>query len=504
VSPPIDGAADPSAAVPGPGATPVALARAMGTRDLVLFNLVAVIGLRWLATSAKSGPSSLVLWVLAAVLFFIPQGLAVSELSTLYPSEGGIYAWTRRRFGDGHGFFCGWCYWIVNVLYYPQLLISAAVVSTFAIGRGNTPLADSMPYVLTVCLVCLWLAVGLNIVGLSTGKWLQNVGGLGTYLTGLLVIGVGVLLVALHHPSANPITARSLVPNFRSFDEVNLWASIAFAFAGLELAATMGDEIEQPRRTLPRAVYLSAPLIAGVYLLGTWGLLQAVPTSSINIVSGFVQAVDQGARASGLPIAWLGVLAAIAYTVGCVGGIGAWLAGPARVAFVIGLDRYFPPAFARIHPRWKTPYVAILVQAILASVILLLPTLGKSSGTVQTFYLTLLDTQLLIYFVPFVYLFACILLDRAGDRADRARDREVATSSIIPGGAVGRACVGGAGLGVTLFAMAVALIHPSDQSATWWITKVLGGAIIFYLIGGAFYWRGTRAAGRAAAAAIAS
>jgi amino acid transporter len=494
VSPPVEAAVASATAEASPGA-PVGLTRALGTRDLVLFNLVAVIGLRWLATSAKAGPSSLALWVLAALLFFIPQGLAVSELSTLYPSEGGIYAWTRRRFGDGHGFFCGWCYWIVNVLYYPQLLISAAVVATFAIGKGNSPLADSMPYVLTVSLVCLWLAVGLNIVGLSTGKWLQNIGGIGTYLTGLLVIGVGVLLVARHHPGANPITARSLVPDFSSFDEVNLWASIAFAFAGLELAATMGDEIEQPRRTLPRAVYLSAPLIVGCYLLGTWALLTIVPIASINIVSGFVQAVDVGARASGLPIAWLGPLAAVAYTVGCIGGIGAWLAGPARVAFVIGLDRYFPPAFARIHPRWKTPYVAILVQAGLATLILLLPVLGKKIGSVETFYLTLLDTQLLIYFVPFVYLFACLLLDRAGDRADRTRE----SMRVIPGGAIGRACVGGAGMFVTLFAMAVALVHPSDQSAAWWIAKVLGGAIIFYLIGGAFYWRGTRAAGRVAA-----
>jgi amino acid transporter len=411
----------------------------------------------------------------------------VSELSTLYPSEGGIYAWTRRRFGDGHGFFCGWCYWIVNVLYYPQLLISTAVIATFVVGHGQTHLADSMPYVLTVSLAALWLAVGLNIVGLSTGKWLQNVGGIGTYFTGAIVIGIGVYAVVTHHPSANPITARRLIPNFRSFEEVNLWASIAFAFAGMELAACMGDEIENPRRTLPRAVYLSAPLIAGCYLIGTAALLWLLPTQNINVVSGFLQAIDVGARQTGRSLLWLAPLAAAAYTIGTIGGIGAWLSGPARVAFVIGLDRYLPPAFGRIHPRWKTPYVAILVQAVVASVILLLPILGRGT-TVESFYLALLDAQVLIYFVPFIYLFACILFDRAGDRSDRARE----TRAMIPGGAAGRLLAGGAGMFVTVFAMIVACVHPEGESEPWWVTRVVGGAGVFFLIGGYFYWRGAK------------
>src|SRR3989442_12183152 len=104
--------------------TPPKLQRALSLGDLVLFNIVAVIGLRWLATSAKAGPAALVLWLLAALLFFIPQGLTVVELSGRYPEEGGIYAWTKRALGEGHGFVCGGGYWICNVRYYPNLLIS--------------------------------------------------------------------------------------------------------------------------------------------------------------------------------------------------------------------------------------------------------------------------------------------------------------------------------------------------------------------------------------------
>ena len=99
------------------------LVRALKLRDLVLFNLVAVLGLRHLGTTAKFGPGSLLMWLIAAVFFFIPQGLAVMELSSRFPKEGGIYFWTKRALGEGHGFLCGWCYWINNVLYYPNLLI---------------------------------------------------------------------------------------------------------------------------------------------------------------------------------------------------------------------------------------------------------------------------------------------------------------------------------------------------------------------------------------------
>src|SRR5437660_415582 len=162
------------------------LARALKLRDLVLFNLVAVLGLRHLAVAAKYGPSSLVIWLIAAIFFFVPQGLAVIELSSRFPQEGGIYFWTKRALGEGHGFLCGWCYWINNVLYYPNLLISTAVIATYVVGRGESSLNDNWTYVLTVTLVCLWLAVILNIVGVGTGKWLQNAGGIGTYVPGMM------------------------------------------------------------------------------------------------------------------------------------------------------------------------------------------------------------------------------------------------------------------------------------------------------------------------------
>ncbi len=457
------------------------LVRALKLRDLVLFNLVAVLGLRHLAISAKFGPSSLILWVFAALLFFVPQGLAVIELSSRFPKEGGIYFWTKRALGEGHGFLCGWCYWINNVLYYPNLLISSAVIATYVIGYGETDLSTKWSYVLPVTLIALWLAAIINVIGLGTGKWLQNAGGIGSYIPGVILILLGLYGLWTGGP-ANPINSETMRPDFTDLPALNLLAAVAFAFAGLELSSTMGDEVENPRRNLPGSIFISAPLIALAYILGTAAVLWLVPNQEISLVAGFLQAISNGARGISEHLWWLAPMCAALYSVGTIGGVGAWLIGPARVAFVIGLDRYFPKEFGLVHPRWHTPYVAILVQAILATIFLLLSVVGKGTN-VEEVYLILLDTQVLIYFIPYIYLFIVFLLHRQ-------RGSTGGEAMLAPGGTLGAWVISLSGLFVTIFAMVVATIPPAGSTQPWrFRAKVIGGALGFILIGGLIYWR---------------
>ena len=457
------------------------LVRALKLRDLVLFNLVAVLGLRHLGTTAKFGPGSLLMWLIAAIFFFIPQGLAVTELSSRFPKEGGVYFWTKRALGEGHGFLCGWCYWVNNVLYYPTLLISAAVISTFMLGKTGTGLSDSWTYALPVTLGILWIAVSINIVGMGTGKWLQNAGGIGTYVPGLILIVLGIY-GATTTPSANEISAASLKPDLSNFSALNLLASIAFAFAGLELASIMGDEVDNPRRNLPRSIFISAPLIAMAYIVGTATVLWWIPSKDLNVVSGFLQAIKAGADKISPSLWWIAPFCAALYTIGNLGSVGAWLIGPARMAFVIGLDRYFPKAFAAVHPRWHTPYVAILVQATLGTIFLLVSVLGKGTS-IENAYLILLDTQILIYFIPYLYLFLVFLIHRR--KAENPTD-----ILLVPGGSIGGWLTGMSGIVVTLFAMIIATIPPPDMAnAAAFRLKVIGGAFGFVLIGGLIYWR---------------
>jgi len=458
------------------------LPRALGLRDMVLFNIVAVASLRWFATAAAAGPSSITLWILAGVFFFVPQGLAVSDLSARYPDEGGIYAWTKRTFGEGHGFLCGWCYWVNNILYYPNLLMYTAVVGTYAIGRGGTELESNWYYVLPATLAALWLAVALNIVGVRTGRWLQNAGGLGTYVPGVVLVGLG-LYAALTHHSATPMSGAALLPDLADPKKLNLWASIAFAFAGLELCAVMGGEVKDPTRTLPRSILISAPLIAFIYIAGTVSVLWLVPSGQVNIVSGFLQALHAGAQDLGVGAAWIPASMAALYVLGNIGGVGAWLTGPARVAFVIGLDRYFPPAFGRIHPRWQTPYVAILTQAVLATLFLFVSVLGKGT-TVERAYLVILDTMLLVYFLPYLYLYVCFLVVRL-------RAPVPAGAGFLAGRPAALA-IGLSGFTFTAFAMYMAMIPPEPDQAGIFLLKVVGGALSCVALGGLIYWRGRR------------
>jgi amino acid transporter len=363
-----------------------------------------------------------------------------------------------------------------NLLYYPNLLIASAVMATYAIGKGGTGLEDSWSYVLTATLVMLWFATALNIVGLGTGKWLQNVGAICTLLPGVVLLALGGYAM-MTRPSANPIVWSTILPDLSDLRELNLWASIAFAFTGIELGATMSDEVQNPRRTLPLSVMVAAPIIVGLYLLGTSSVLWILPAKDVSVVSGFLQALQAGIG-NGSGLAWIVSLCALLYVVGNLGGVGAWLAGPSRVAFVIGLDRYFPPAFGKVHPKWKTPYVAILVQSSFATLFLFLSVLGKGT-TVANAYLILLDTMILIYFIPFLYLFLVYLTDKGV--------REGATGTW---GRMRINVLGVSGLLLTTFAMVVACVPPSDTpSVVTFELKVVGGALFFVLVGGGLFWR---------------
>jgi amino acid transporter len=284
-------------------------------------------------------------------------------------------------------------------------------------------------------------------------------------------------------PPANELSLATLKPNLNNLPALNLLASIAFAFAGLELASTMGDEVENPRRNLPRSIFISAPLIAVVYILGTAAVLWRLPNKNVNVVSGFLEAINAGANHISPALRWIAPLCAALYTIGNLGSVGAWLIGPARMAFVIGLDRYFPKAFGVVHPRWHTPHVAILVQATLGTIFLLVSVVGKGTN-VEDVYLILLDTQILIYFIPYLYLFIVFLIHRR-------RDENASEVVLVPGGSICAWLTGLSGVIVTLFAMIIATIPPPDLGGSPLVfrLKVIGGALGFVLIGGLIYWR---------------
>ena len=403
------------------------LRKTMGFWDVLLFNIATVLGPRWIAAAGHNGTSSISLWVIAAVFFFVPGALVINELSSRFPEEGGLYAWSKEAFGDFHGFVAGWTYWIYTVFYFPGLLLASASMAAYIIGGRGAQLAQDRTFLLSVSLGLLLVAVVLNIIGLNIGKWLQNAGGVGTYLP-LVILGLVAVVVVFKHGSATHFTVQNMMPAW-NWDTVNFWSQIAFAFTGLELVSAMSEEVRDPRRTLPRAVFGAGALIALMYIGGTFAILALLPAASIDPQSGVFSAITVGSMA--LKIGLLGVLAAMLVTVGNAGGVGSTVAGIARVPFVVGIDRYLPAAFGKIHPKWKTPYISILVQAVLSGTILVLSQIQTRSILVG--YQLVVSAAIILYFIPFLYMFAAVI--RLSTRKDR---KENTHAVLVPGGIVGR------------------------------------------------------------------
>jgi len=457
------------------------LRKTMGFWDVLLFNIATVLGPRWVAAAGHNGTSSISLWVIAAVFFFVPGALVINELSSRFPEEGGLYVWSKEAFGDFHGFIAGWTYWIYTVFYFPGLLLASASMSAYIFAGRGSELAQDRTFLLTVSLVLLLVAVVLNIIGLNIGKWLQNAGGVGTYVPLLLLAGVA-LLVYFKHGSMTQFTWANMAPTW-NWDTVNFWSQIAFAFTGLELVSSMSEEVRDPRRTLPRAVFGAGALIAFMYIAGTFAILTLVPAADLDPKSGVFHAITAGSIV--LKIGFLGVLAALLVSVGNAGGVGSTVAGIARVPFVVGIDRYLPRAFGKIHPKWKTPYISILAQAGVSGAILLLSQINQ---TTRGAYQILIDAAIILYFIPFLYMFAGVI--KLAYRKDRAANEHAV---LVPGGIPGVWLMGGLGFVVVLVGIFVSLVPPGDTANKFsFEMELIVGTVASILLGLILYWRGAR------------
>lgn len=462
-----------------PGDPRQQLRRVMGFWDVLLFNIATVLGPRWIAAAAHNGTSSISLWVLAAVGFFVPTALVIVELSSRFPEEGGLYVWSKEAFGDFHGFIAGWTYWIYTIFYFPGLLLASTSMSAYIGGVHAAPLAQNRTFLIVGSLTLLSVAVGLNIIGLNIGKWLQNAGGVATYLPLIILSALGLLLWH-KQGSQTQFTWQNILPHW-NWDTVNFWSQIAFAFTGLELASAMSGEIKNPRRTLPRAIFASGALIAIIYIVGTIAVLAMLPAPQVNAESGVFQAITTGSIA--LRIGLVGVLAAILVSIGNAGGVGSTVAGIARVPFVVGIDRYLPAAFGKTHPRWKTPYISILVQAALSAIVLLL---SQFKETEKGAYQVLVDSAIILYFIPFLYMYAAAI--KLAGRSDRSASPQAV---LIPGGKIGVWLSAGLGFVVVAGGIILSLIPPGDTASKFLFeTKLIGGTLIAIAAGLALFYRG--------------
>lgn len=418
--------------------------KSLGLFDIVLMNVTAIIGLRWITIAAAGGSSSVFMWVFAAFMFFIPLGLVSAELATGWPEQGGLYVWVREAFGEKPAFITSWFYWINNLFYYPSLLAFIAVTMAFIIdpvlikydflSSGQT-LADSKLYVCGLTLVLFWVLTLINCRGVSVGKWISNLSGLfGTILPGLTIIILGAVSVfILKRPIPTDYSLAKLVPSFSSFDDISFLSTLMFAMAGIELTPTLAGDTENPERVFPKATVISAIIIAIIYIVGTIAMTMIIAPDKIGSASGIMDAMKLLATELNFPLLLFGM--AIMITLGNFGGVGVWIIGPIKMLFESTRQGVLPEFFVKLNDDGM-PRNAMIVQAVLITVITICTSLLPS---VESMYDVLILMTTITYFIPYILLFGAFLKLRKS-HPDNPRPYKV------PGGTAGAWLAAGVGL----------------------------------------------------------
>ncbi len=330
----------------------------LGLFDLVLTQVVFVVGTFWVGWAARLGHEQNIFWILAIITFYLPLAAAVIFLNRLMPLEGGLYQWTKIAFNDFVAFMVGWNLFVFAI----TILAGAGLIVTtnlsYAIGPPAAWLRDSSKMIM---LVLFFLVAGMVVAatrGLGLGKWVHNVGG----LVHMLTFGTLILLPLIALSAASGVGYRPFSIQFPTFSEynINVASKLALgALTGFEYIAILAGETRAPARNIGRSVVIAAPIIALMFILGTSTVVAFVPRDQIDLIGPIPQVLSIGFGALG----WVGAIASIAIlgiSVRTIALMSIYFTGNTRLPMVAGWDRLLPAWFSRLHPKYKTPINSIL------------------------------------------------------------------------------------------------------------------------------------------------
>jgi glutamate:GABA antiporter len=400
-----------------------ALERVLGRSDLVLFTVCAILTIDTLASSAAMGYSWFSWWVITMVVFFIPYGLITAELGAAWPGEGGVYIWVREAFGPKWGSFVAWMYWINNAYWIPSVYLIFAGTFGEMFLKTKSPWQDA-----GIAIALTWVTVAIGVVRLEISKWVPN---LGAVVKALIFLALGVLgLSAIFkgRPAANAFSAAGLLPKWN--DSIAYLPALLYSTFGFELMSSAGGEMRHPKRDVPVVILWSGALIAVLYSFAIGGILFAVPTGKLSIVTGTWDALAVLGRQWGRAGDTVVFLLGLGFLYACVANVVTWSLGSNRVAAVAAEEGVLPEALGRLHPRFRTPAFAFVVMGLVATGLLVGGAL-LSNDQSNIFFMTFRLTSLC--------LLLCYLLVFPAFLVLRKRRPEQPRPYVVPGGPVGAA-----------------------------------------------------------------
>ena len=437
--------------------------------SLVMINIIAVDSLRTLPISAKLGFSLISYYVIAALAFFIPVALVAAELATSYPSTGGIYVWVREAFGKRAGFITIWLQWIYNVVWYPTMLAFIAATLSYLIAPE---LANNKFYLLGTGLCMFWLFTLLNCFGMKVSSIVSTLGAsLGTLLPMLIIIILGIVWLIQGKPIAAQYSS-SWLPDFKSMGSLALFSAVLFSLIGMEMSAVHAEEVKNPQRDYPKALFYSTLLIISTLSLGSLAIVIVVPNESLSVVSGLIDAYAIFFNSYHMP--WLTSIIAILIILGGLSGVSAWIIGPTKGLLVSARDGSLPAQFARVN-RYGAPVTILVTQAIIFSI---LSTIFIFLDSINTAYWMLSDLSAQMALMVYIIMFAAAIKLRYS-RPDHPR------GYTIPGGNGVMWIVSGTGIVCCIIAMLIGFVPPSQipvGNVFLFDSFLVGGLILFVLI----------------------
>jgi amino acid transporter len=374
----------------------------LGLFDLVLTQVVFVVGTFWVGWAARLGAEQNVFWILAILTFYLPLAAAVIFLNRLMPLEGGLYQWSKLAFNDFVAFMVGWNLWVfaISILAGVGLVVTTNI--SYAIGPAAAAMKDNAWIIMGVSFL---LVIGMVIAatrGLALGKWVHNVGGLVHLITFTILIALPLIALSRAHALIDYQPFAVQFPTFTEYN-INVASKLALgALTGFEYIAILAGETRSPARNIGRSVVIAAPIIAAMFILGTSSVLAFVPRDHIDLIGPIPQVLSIGFRSLG----WVGTIGSIAIlgiTVRTIALMSIYFAGNTRLPMVAGWDRLLPAWFSRLHAKYKTPINSIL---FVGAVALVLTGLSLSGVHAQEAFQLIDNTGGVFYALTYLVLFA--------------------------------------------------------------------------------------------------
>ena len=385
----------------------------LGLGDLVLTQILFIVGLPWVGVAAKQGPSHVLLWLFAILLFYIPSAVVVIYLNREMPLEGGLYQWAKIGFNDLVGFMVAWNLWLFVILLTSEIGLQLTEYVSYVLGPQGEWLNSSPWFIGAVNVVIIVALVVMTIIGLSLGKWVHNAGAVL-----MLVIFAALLILPLlnlakgtiseYHPVTFELPAMTLLT-------FNLLGKMGFgALGGFEYVAIHAGEARDPARSIGRSVAIAAPVICVMFVLGTSSVLALIPQDQIDLIAPIPQIMSAGFGPLGLALSVV-PLVVVGMTVIRFAQASVQFGANTRLPMVAGWDDLLPDWFTKIHAKYKTPVNSILFVGAATLVMGIIGTIGV--GKQEAFQL-LWNAGGLFYALTYVVMFAIPLfgLKKAGLR----------------------------------------------------------------------------------------